>query len=214
MRALWEPVQPAIALAMHDRVISYAMPSRPLDSTAASGRVALPMDVHPNRPREHALRKGRWSEPGRIYLLTFVTDARRPLFTRWEPAAAASAVIGAPNTWGDATLLAWVLMPDHCHALVELGPIKSLQELVATAKSRSVRALRAINVDGPRIWQRGFHDHALRSDGELLEVARYVVANPLRAGLVRRLGDYPYWNAVWLDGGLRSRGQPGDDFAG
>jgi hypothetical protein len=28
--------------------------------------------------------------------------------------------------------------------------------------------------------------------------ARYLVANPLRPGLVERIGDYPYWNAVWL----------------
>jgi hypothetical protein len=29
-------------------------------------------------------------------------------------------------------------------------------------------------------------------------VARYIVANPLRAGLVSRVGHYPFWNAVWL----------------
>ena len=30
------------------------------------------------------------------------------------------------------------------------------------------------------------------------DVARYIVANPLRAGLVKKLADYPFWNAVWL----------------
>ncbi|MFV3290267.1 transposase, partial [Pseudomonas sp. NY11955] len=29
-------------------------------------------------------------------------------------------------------------------------------------------------------------------------VARYIVANPIRAGLVSRVGDYPHWDAVWL----------------
>jgi hypothetical protein len=29
-------------------------------------------------------------------------------------------------------------------------------------------------------------------------LARYIVANPLRAGLVEHLGDYPHWDAVWL----------------
>jgi putative transposase len=29
-------------------------------------------------------------------------------------------------------------------------------------------------------------------------IARYVVANPLRAGLAGTIGDYPYWDAVWL----------------
>jgi hypothetical protein len=30
-------------------------------------------------------------------------------------------------------------------------------------------------------------------------MARYVVANPLRAGLVQTLRNYPLWDAVWLD---------------
>lgn len=32
----------------------------------------------------------------------------------------------------------------------------------------------------------------------MLAVARYIIANPIRAKLVRRVGDYPYWNAAWL----------------
>ena len=31
-----------------------------------------------------------------------------------------------------------------------------------------------------------------------MKLARYVVANPLRAGLVEKLGDYPLWDAVWV----------------
>ena len=61
----------------------------------------------------------------------------------------------------------------------------------------------AFNVSGGNasrasLWQAGFHDRAIRSDEDLLVVARYVVANPLRAKLVDRLGDYPFWNSVWL----------------
>ena len=33
-------------------------------------------------------------------------------------------------------------------------------------------------------------------------MARYIVANPLRARMVERLGDYPLWDAVWLDEAL------------
>ena len=51
---------------------------------------------------------------------------------------------------------------------------------------------------GQRIWQRGFHDHALRAEEDIIDAARYIVANPLRAGLCQKIGDYPYWNAQWL----------------
>jgi REP element-mobilizing transposase RayT len=50
----------------------------------------------------------------------------------------------------------------------------------------------------PLIWQPGFHDHALRHDDDVAEIARYIVANPLRAGLVARLGDDSHWDAVWV----------------
>ncbi|HEX5126846.1 MAG TPA: hypothetical protein VFW00_08900 [Rhodocyclaceae bacterium] len=50
---------------------------------------------------------------------------------------------------------------------------------------------------GP-IWNHGFHDHALRAEEDVQTVTRYIIANPLRAGLVEQIGDYAYWNAIWL----------------
>lgn len=48
------------------------------------------------------------------------------------------------------------------------------------------------------LWQDGYHDHALRKEEDLQQVARYIVANPLRAKLVADIGDYPLWDAIWL----------------
>ncbi|MFB6261862.1 MAG: transposase, partial [Thiohalorhabdaceae bacterium] len=56
------------------------------------------------------------------------------------------------------------------------------------------------NLPGSPVWQPGFHDRAIRREEDLEAVARYVVANPLRAGLVDRIADYPHWDAAWLDG--------------
>ena len=68
------------------------------------------------------------------------------------------------------------------------------------ALSVVVRAVKAVTAKklGGALWQCGFHDHALRREEDLLGVARYVVANPVRAGLVARVGDYPHWDAIWL----------------
>jgi putative transposase len=48
------------------------------------------------------------------------------------------------------------------------------------------------------LWQPGYFDRALRKEDDRLAVARYLVANPLRAGIVQRIGDYPHWDSVWL----------------
>jgi REP element-mobilizing transposase RayT len=50
-----------------------------------------------------------------------------------------------------------------------------------------------------RLWQKGFHDRALRRDEDVRTVARYTVLNPVRAGIVSRIWDYPLWDAVWVD---------------
>ncbi len=48
------------------------------------------------------------------------------------------------------------------------------------------------------LWQKSFYDHALRKNEDVRGIARYFVANPLRAGLVEHIGNYPLWDAVWL----------------
>jgi REP element-mobilizing transposase RayT len=98
---------------------------------------------------------------------------------------------------GLANSLAWVVMPDHFHWLVELQQ-GSLSELMQKTKSLSTKAVRQVTGDCSPLWQRGFHDRALRQEEDLVKMARYVVANPLRAGLVEKLGDYPLWDAIWV----------------
>ncbi len=95
-------------------------------------------------------------------------------------------------------MLAWVLMPDHAHWLIQLGEKRSLSTIVGRIKAASARmANRVLKRQGP-LWDRAFYDHALRADEDLRQAARYVIANPIRAGLVKRAGDYPFWNAVWM----------------
>ena len=145
-----------------------------------------------------ALRRGRVSLPGQIYLLTTTTRQRRRLFADTASAQAVSRVIHSASTWGDSRLLAWVLMPDHWHGLLQLGD-ESLGRVMNRFKGGTSRALHAAGEMEGAPWDRSFHDHALRSREDVRKVARYIVANPIRAGLVDNVLGYPYWNAVWLE---------------
>ena len=144
-----------------------------------------------------ALRRGRVSIPERSYLLTVVTHRRRCLFLDPLQARIASRIIHSDASWGDANLLAWVLMPDHWHGLVQLGD-ESLFRVVSRFKAHVTRALHASCAIEGAVWERSFHDHALRIDEGVRQAARYIVANPIRAGLATNALDYPYWNAIWL----------------
>ncbi|WP_313139113.1 hypothetical protein [Stenotrophomonas sp.] len=47
------------------------------------------------------------------------------------------------------------------------------------------------------LWHPGYYDHAIRSEASLRKQARYILGNPVRAGLATRLGEYPYGWCRW-----------------
>ncbi len=96
--------------------------------------------------------------------------------------------------------VAYVVMPDHLHWLrLYSGKDSELSEVDGHTKrycARQINQMRGTKCQA--VWQDGFHDHAIRREEDLKEVARYIIANPVRAGLVTRVGDYPLWDACWL----------------
>ncbi|MBO3277638.1 REP-associated tyrosine transposase [Pseudomonas schmalbachii] len=143
------------------------------------------------------LRHGRCSEPGRLYSITVVTAGRKALFHDFFLGRILVHELHQVEELRLARTLCWVVMPDHLHWLLELGELE-LSGLLQRVKSRSAKALNQRLGRSGAVWQAGFHDHCLRGDEDVQAVARYIVANPLRAGLVERLSDYPLWDAIWL----------------
>ena len=86
---------------------------------------------------------------------------------------------------------AYCLMPDHIHLLLEgttddadlREAVRVWKQMVGYAwKRRSNRPL----------WQGGFHDRVLRERDDTRAVVRYLLNNPVRAGLVQDAADYPW----------------------
>ena len=142
-------------------------------------------------PRAHNLRKGRYSEPSRLYLVTAVTRGRRPVFADLQSARALINILRNEDLRNQVQTWAYVVMPDHFHWLLQLND-ETLSKVVGRVKSLSSRQL------GHSLWQDGFHDRAVREEDDLKAMARYVIANPLRAGLVESIGEYSHWDAVWV----------------
>ena len=151
----------------------------------------------PNRPHQSALRKGRASQPGHAYHVTFTTHKRVAL--GFAQRAVIARYLISDDFSRHAEPVAWVVMPDHLHVLFQLQSYFSLSEVVQRLKSRSAFLVNRLSANNRgQIWQPGFYDHALRNDESLRHVARYIVRNPVRAGLVKRVGDYPFWDAIWI----------------
>ena len=148
------------------------------------------------KPHSNSLRRGKSSQSGQIYHVTSATFHRKKLFTDiYLGKCFVKALIKEARS---ADTLAFVLMPDHFHWLVQLNNNTNLSSSVARVKSVSARLINQHLDRKGSVWQSGYYDHAIRKEEDVVHVARYIVANPLRAGLVRSLNDYSLWDAVWL----------------
>jgi len=134
----------------------------------------------------------------RIHHVVVATRRRQRYFEPFASACAASRAFTDVRALGGARLLAWVLMPDHAHWLLQPGHGETVAQVVARMKARSGRAVNRLRGEKRPVWASSCEDRALRADEDARAVARFIVANPMRAGLVHTLADYPFWDAAWL----------------
>jgi putative transposase len=132
------------------------------------------------------------------YSLTICTVRRHAAFT--EDAAVASALVQLRRT-ADAqsfAVIAYCFMPDHAHVLVEgTADSSDLREFVRIFKQRS--AYQWKRAHGSTLWQRDYFEHVLRADEDTTAVARYILANPVRAGLAAAPNEYPFVGSLTMD---------------
>ena len=82
-------------------------------------------------------------------------------------------------------------MPDHVHLLV-YGTSLCADLRAFVVHFKKLTGFEYSQGTGRRLWQSGYHDRVLRDDESTEAVARYVLENPVRAGLTREIGEYPH----------------------
>ena len=92
-------------------------------------------------------------------------------------------------------LLAWCVMPNHVHVLVETKTGWEIGNLVHSWKSYSAqKGNKLLGRKGP-FWQREYHDRFVRDQPHLQNILRYIEENPVKAGLVSKAKDWPLGSA-------------------
>ena len=125
------------------------------------------------------------------YSLTFCVRSRNYVFTIATIVADALEQISLAALARGFAICAYCFMPDHLHLLVEGQAGNSdLVKFVNLLKQRTSFAYRRHHPD--RLWQKGYFEHVVRDDEVTQTVAKYVLENPLRAGLVKEPLDYPF----------------------
>ena len=145
-----------------------------------------------------SFRTGRYSAKNHIYHITTTTHERARWFSDFENGRVLAKNLAREDKHGHAQTLAFVVMPDHLHWLFQSLTDRPLSIAVNNVKSLTARQINHRHSRVGRIWQKGFYDRAIRCDEDIVAIARYVIGNPIRAGVVRQVGDYPLWDTIWL----------------
>jgi putative transposase len=125
------------------------------------------------------------------FFLTFCTEERAPTFVDAANVDLAQLQILRASIEEAFEITAYCFMPDHLHILMEgLEEGSDLRVFIKSAKQYSGYYFK--QQTGKKLWQRYGYEHALRGDIERAATIRYILDNPLRAGLACDPADYPF----------------------
>ena len=96
-------------------------------------------------------------------------------------------------------VLIYCFMPDHLHLLVQPASAgTNVIDFVQRFKSFTGRLAWNHGFQG-KIWQPSFYDHILREHEDPMKHIRYIVENPVRAGIVDYWNEYPHTGSLVFD---------------
>ena len=132
-----------------------------------------------------------------VYSLTFCTYERRVIFVDSDSVRLAFAQILRAADEKGFEITTYCFMPDHVHLIVTgLGDNSDAKAFIKAAKQYSAHHF--AEQRRTRLWARYGYERVMRDATERAMTMRYIVENPVRAGLVRSALEYPHVGSdVW-----------------
>ena len=126
------------------------------------------------------------------YFVTICTHTRRSVFVSGAVVATVEQRLRESAERHGFSPYAYCFMPDHVHVLLvaerENADLRACVRLFKQTSAFDVKRMSG----GDCLWQQGYHERVVRSDEASMSVARYILENPVRAGLTRTFQDYPF----------------------
>jgi REP element-mobilizing transposase RayT len=113
-------------------------------------------------------------------------------------------------------LRAWVVMPNHVHALLTPKADESLSRILWSWKSFTAKEANKLLGRAGQFWQEDYFDRYIRDEGHFNGVVRYIEANPVKAGLCGAPEEWPFGSARLPTplAGARASGPPKPNESG
>ena len=91
-------------------------------------------------------------------------------------------------------MMAWVIMPNHVHVLVEVWTV-ALGKLLQAWKGAAAHAVNRVLSRTGELWQTDYWDRYMRDETHFRKACRYIESNPVKAGLVRMAAEWQFSSA-------------------
>jgi putative transposase len=127
----------------------------------------------------------------RTYFVTAVTANRRRLFQVEQNARLLLDVLSHYRAENRFALHAFVIMPDHIHALLTPASEVSLEKAMQFIKGGFSHRLHSSHP----VWERSFNEVQVLNLEKFDAFKKYIEENPVRAGLAATSREYPYSSA-------------------
>lgn len=163
---------------------------------------------------------------GKIYFFTVVTHMRQPILCLDESVKALEETVLEVRHKRPFEIKAWVILPDHLHAIWELPDgdsdysvrwalikkefTKKLKGRLKTPEPNRSRISRR----EATVWQRRFWEHMIRDESDFRNHVDYIHYNPVKHGLVRSPVDWVHSSfQEYVDDGIYNADWGADTLA-
>ena len=155
--------------------------------------------MKPNREHQKPRRLKDFSYRGYYrYFVTIRSQSFKHHFVNDEVVAKVIDILKSTAEEEGFLVWAYCFMPDHVHLLVEgENSNADMKHFVVLFKQKTAYWFKSIY--GLKLWGTNYYEHVLRNDEATMAVARYIIQNPVRKGMVDDCSNYPYSGSFELE---------------
>lgn len=127
--------------------------------------------------------------------ITACIEERESLFRDPSVVHAVTDILAESAERHGCTVPVFCFMPDHLHLILQgETPCADTWAAITEFKQRSGFWLYTNKVGAS--WQKGYHDHVLRKDEDIVAHIRYILDNPCRRGIAHAWENYPFKGSI------------------
>ena len=156
--------------------------------------------MRPPREKPHRLDEHRYAGRISVYC-TLCVENRRPLFSDPKTVDVFREKLFHHCRNRESTATVYCFMPDHLHVIV-FGQSDEALPKKAIDGFKTSTGIWLKQQASESVWQTGYYDRIIRDHAEWSNTVRYILQNPVRAGLVESFEDYPFLGSqsfTWED---------------